>query len=67
MRALLNLVRDNEAAVQDDLVSCEYLLQEASKNLTILDLELGEEELVKSVAFEVATLTAFMAENSQRQ
>ena len=59
-------MRENEAAVQNDLMSCEYLLQQASKNLTILDPELGEEELVKSAAAELAKLTAFIAENRQR-
>ena len=63
MRALLDLMREK----QDDLASCEYLLQQTSENLTILDPELGEAELVKSVASELAKLTVFMAENSKRQ
>ena len=67
MRALLDLVRENGAAVQENLVACQDLLQQASKHLTILDPELGEEELVKSVASELAKLTALMAENSKRQ
>ena len=67
MRALLDLMRENEAAVQDDLVPCEFLLQQASKNLTILNPELGEEELVKSVAAELAKVTASISRSSQRQ
>jgi hypothetical protein len=53
--------------VQANLVSSRYLLQQASKHLTILDPELGEEELVNFVAAELARLTVLIAENSQRQ
>jgi len=67
VRALLDLMRQIGDAVQHILVPCKYILQQASKNLNILDPELGEEELVKSVAAELAKLTALMAENSQRQ
>jgi len=67
VRALLDLIRENEAAVQENLLQCQKLQEEASKNLTILDPELGEEELVKSVAAELAKVTALIAENSQRQ
>ena len=65
MRALLDLIRENEAAVQAYLVQCQKLLQKASKHLQILDPELGEEELVESVAAELAELTALIA-GSQR-
>ena len=67
MRALLDLVREDGAFVQDNLLHCQGLLQHASKHLTILDPELGEEELVKSVASELAKLTSLTAANSQRQ
>ena len=67
MRALLDLMRENGAAVQDDLVPCKYLLQQASGNLKILGPELGEEELVKSMAAELAKVTALIARRSQRQ
>ena len=67
MRAVLDLMRENGAAVQASLVHCESLLQHASKQLKILDPELGEEELVKSVAAELAKVRALMADNSQRQ
>jgi hypothetical protein len=67
VRALLDLMRENRALVQDNLVPCQSLLQEASKHLQILDPELGEEELVKSVAAELAKLATLIAENSQRQ
>jgi len=60
-------MRENGATVQDNLVHCQDLLQPASEHLTILDPELGEEELVKSVAAELAKVTALLAENSQRQ
>ena len=64
---MLDLMRKNRHAVQDNLVSCAYLLQQASEHFTILDPELGDEELVKSVGAELARLTAFKAENSQQQ
>ena len=55
---------ESETEVRDTLVSCRDLLQQASKYLTILDPELGEQELVKSVAAELAKVTALLAENS---
>ena len=67
MRALLDLMRDDGDAVHGDLVHVQDLLRRASKHLTILDPELGEEELVKTVAAELARVTALTAENSQRQ
>ena len=69
MRALLDLMRENEngALVQDYLVSRQCLLRQASKHLQILDPELGQQELVKFVAAELARLTVLIAENSQRQ
>jgi len=57
---------DGASAVQANLSHCQNLLQRASKHLTILDPDLGEEELVKSAAAELAKLTAFIAENRQR-
>jgi len=67
VRALLDLMRENGASVQADLLHCQNLLQRASKHFQILDPELGEEELVKFVAAEMAKLTALIAEKSQRQ
>jgi hypothetical protein len=67
VRALLDLVRENEASVQANLVHYQDLLQRASKHIKILDPELGVEELVKSVAAELARVTALIAENSQRK
>ena len=57
MRALLDLMRDNEAAVQDMSNQCHNLLLEASVYLNILDPEYGKEELVASVAAELAKLS----------
>ena len=57
MRALLDLMRDNEAAVQGSSSRCKSLLHDASVHLTILDPEHGEEELIKSVAAELAKLS----------
>ena len=57
MRALLDILRNNEAAVKTTLlISCQNVLQLATSHLKILDPEHGEEELIKSVAAEVATL-----------
>ena len=57
MRALLDLMRDNVAAVQDLSDFCQELLRKASVRLKILDPEHGEEELIKSVAAELAKLS----------
>ena len=51
MRALLDLLRDYEAA-EYQVPGCQSLLYDASRHLKILDPEHGEKELVKS--FEVA-------------
>ena len=48
MRALLDLLRDNEAA-DDQLRQLQSMLQNASAGLKILDPVHGEEELVKSM------------------
>ena len=60
-------MREYGASVQANLLHCEGLLQHASNYLTILDPELGDEELVKSVAAELAKVTALIARSSQRQ
>ena len=67
MRTLLDLMRENGASVQANLVQSRYLLQQASKRLKVLDLELGKEDLVKSMAAELANVTALIARSSQRQ
>ena len=56
MRALLDLMRGNEAAVQTFSIQSRYMLGEASKRLKMLDPEHGEEELITSVAAELAKL-----------
>ena len=58
MRALLNLMRENEEKVHKSAAACQELLEHASLFLTILDPEVGEEELIKAVAAEVARLRA---------
>ena len=57
MRALLDLMRDNKAVVQDISDRCKDILFNASAYLKILDPEVGEEELIKSVAAELAKLS----------
>ena len=67
VRALLDLMRESGGSGQDNLVRFQDLLRHATSCLKILDPELGEQELVKAVAAELAKLTAWIAENSQRQ
>jgi len=67
VHALLDLMREFGASVQTNLVHCQCLLQKASTHLKVLDPELGKEELVKSVAAELARVTALIARSSQRQ
>jgi len=56
VRALLDLLRENKAVVQDQLALFQTLLELASLQLKILDPGYGEEELIKSMATEVANL-----------
>jgi len=56
VRALLDLLRDNEAAVNTMRRLCQLVLQNVSSHLTILDPAHGEEELINSVAAELAKL-----------
>ena len=58
VRALLSLLRENKAAVQAILDECQDLMKDASLNLKVLDPEVGDEELIKFVAAEVANLHA---------
>ena len=56
MRALLDLMRENETPVHQTVVQCASVLERASKQLTILDPEVGEEELIQAVAAALANL-----------
>ena len=58
MRALLDLLRENALGGHRMLHQCRELLEEASSHLEVLDPERGEEELVKSMAVELASLVA---------
>ena len=58
MRVLLDLLRENEARVQICAAQCAAVLEHASDHLTILDPEVGEEELIKAVAAALARLRA---------
>ena len=53
---MLDLLRENKAAVHDQLWPCHHLLGLASLQLKILAPGSGDEELIKSVATEVANL-----------
>ena len=57
VRALLDLMRGNEAAVQDLSHQCRFFLRKASERLKILDPEHGEEKLIALVAGELAKLS----------
>ena len=54
MRALLDLLRENEAPGEAMLRRRQRLLQTTTSHLKILDPEHGDEELVNSVAAELA-------------
>ena len=56
MRALLDLMRENEATVQMHVFLFAAVLESASEHLTILDPEVGEEELIQAVAAALAKL-----------
>ena len=58
MRVLLDLMRENEARLQNVAAVYGRLLEHASKNLTILDPEVGEEELIQAVKAELDRLYA---------
>ena len=51
-------MRENEASVKRRFMACQDLLGEARQNLTILDPEVGEEELIKAVEAALARLRA---------
>ena len=56
MRALLDLMRDNEAAVKDVSKQCKSVLIDVSVYLNILDPVHGEKELINLVAAALAKL-----------
>jgi hypothetical protein len=56
VRALLDLMRENEARLQKWAAGCAEVLESASQHLTILDPEGGEEELIQAVAAALAYL-----------
>jgi hypothetical protein len=56
VRALLDVIRRNEASVESMAAAIQHALQLASKCLTALDPEAGEEDLITAVAAELAKL-----------
>ena len=64
---MLNLMRENEQEVKRFAAGCVSLLRLASLDLTILDPEVGEEELIEAVAAALARLTGQIAQFSERQ
>ena len=55
---MLDLMRENEAILQNVAFSGADLLEYVRSHLNILDPEVGEEELIQAVAAEVAKLRA---------
>ena len=60
MRALLDLMRENQTSVQKRAAGCAAVLELASHHLTILDPEVGEEEIIQAVAAALANLPALL-------
>jgi len=58
VRTLLDLMRENETRVQEMAVPCAAVLVQARRHLKILDPEVGEEELIQTVAAALARLRA---------
>ena len=58
MRALLDLMRDNEAAVREIAFECEELLGQACAHRKVLDPRAGDQELVRAARVEMAKLQA---------
>jgi len=58
VRALLDLLRENEAAVQEYKGLVQSLMSRTSRDLNILDLVSGEKELVRLMAVELAKLSS---------
>ena len=56
VRALLDLMRENDARLRHLAAPCASVLDLARKHLTILDPEVGEEELIQAVAAALANL-----------
>jgi hypothetical protein len=56
VRALLDLMRANEATLQKRAAACAVVLERANQQLTVLDPEVGEEELIQAVAAVLAKL-----------
>jgi hypothetical protein len=56
VRALLDLLRENEAAAEKVADLCESVLGLACSDLKILDPEVGDTELIMAVADQLAKL-----------
>jgi len=56
MRVLLDLMLEDEVRVQEIAAPCAAVLKRARRNLAILDPEVGEEELIQSVAAALVNL-----------
>jgi hypothetical protein len=54
VRALLGLMRENEAEAQSNSLVCQGALEQMTADLMILDPVVGEPELIKAVAEELA-------------
>jgi len=62
VRALLDLMRENKAAVQEERVRCEWLLRSLVKHLKTLSLDLAKEIRVRVELLQlIKSVEAFMA------
>ena len=59
MRALLDLMRDNQTAVQHMAAVCINMLEHDSARLKILDPETGDKKLIEGWARQVSHLRKF--------
>ena len=59
MRALLDLMRENEASVQESAAAFHQMLKESVEKLTILDPLVGEEDLSQAVTVALATCACY--------
>lgn len=64
--ALLNLMRENEEAVQSLSLPIRELLKHAILHLKILDSDAGEEELRKLVAAELSKVRHVLGTGAER-
>ena len=61
VRALLDVVSENEATVKKFALGCAEIVKRAMFHLKVLNAEVGDEELIEEVAGALAKLRMWMA------